>query len=906
MDPASAILNTINRLWDCIAPCADYIHDLEENLNSLRSEMRQLISERNDLRRRVDVAEGQQMRRRDQVEEWFQMVEATEHEVDQIIEEGSQQISNKCLRGCCPKNCRSSYKAGKRVVKKLAAVAKLRSKGDFIDVVDRLPPATMEGMPSRSTVGMDLMLENVWKCLTEDPARIIGLYGMGGVGKTTLLMKINNEFLHRGTHDFDVVIYVVVSKKPNVRRVQMDIGERLGLELLEDERQDAVARSIFNSLNRKKFLLLLDDIWDRVELELVGIPRPDSENKSKIVFTTRFEAVCGHMEAQKKLRIECLGWDDAWDLFKKMVGDEVLNSHPEISKLAPSVAKECAGLPLALITIGRTMASKKTPQEWNHAIKVLRDSAAEFPGMGDEVLPLLKFSYDSLPNDTVQSCFLYCSLYSEDFNISKEVLIKHWIGEGFIVGFNDMKEACNHGYDIIGTLRLACLLESGAYEDRQVKMHDVIRDLALWIACECGRKNDKFLVQARVGLNEAPEVEKWEETERISLMHNNIRVLTETPTCPNLLTLILNNNKGLNLISASFFKFMYSLRVLDLSYTSIRELPMEIVNLVELQYLNLSSTPIETLPDKLEKLVKLKYLDLRHTDDLVRIPFETILTLPRLQVLDLYNSKFGDWEVEDWGGASLGKLEHLKALGITIKSVPALQRLFNSQKISRCTNYLCIKECQGLTSFPLLSSSTSTLVNMKYLNELRFQSCIELEELTTNWVVAREGENEFYSNLEKLYLYHLSNFKMVTTVAHGGFQNVTFVSIKGCHGLKNLTWILCFRNLETLILNRCKGIEEVICGGVATIEESLTFSRLKTILFHDLPKVKSIYSQVLPFHSLEVIDISNCPELKKLPLDSSSAKNTLKKIRGEKQWLDELEWEDESIKSVFLPYLIDF
>ena len=91
-------------------------------------------------------------------------------------------------------------------------------------------------------------------------------------------------------------------------------------------------------------------------------------NGSKVVFTTRSEEICGRMEARKIVKVDCLEWDDAWDLFQKKVGDQTLCFHPDIPELARAVARECGGLPLALITIGRAMAYKKTPQEWRHAI----------------------------------------------------------------------------------------------------------------------------------------------------------------------------------------------------------------------------------------------------------------------------------------------------------------------------------------------------------------------------------------------------------------------------------------------------------------------------------------------------------------------------------------------------------
>ncbi|KAF8388129.1 hypothetical protein HHK36_026795 [Tetracentron sinense] len=379
MDLVSPIIDIISKVWDCGARRTFYICELEENLNSLRSEMRKLRSERDEVKRKVVEAEEKQMKRREPVETWLQMVEEMEVEVEVVIKEGSQQISKMCLGGCCPKNCCSSYKIGKTVVEKLTAVKKLINEGNFVEVADPLTLTKVEEMPSRPMVGMDSMLENVWKCLTEeDEVGIIGIYGMRGVGKTTLLKKINNEFLHRRTHDFDVVIWVDVSKESYVKKVQKDIGDRLGLKLSEDECQEAArARVIFNVLSKKRFVVLLDDIWTRVDFDDVGIPRPDGQNKSKVVFTTESEAVSLRMLPQKNFKVECLGWNEAWDLFKKTVGKEALNSHHQIPELAARVALECEGLPLALVTIGETMASKKAPHEWNDAIKLLRKSASE-------------------------------------------------------------------------------------------------------------------------------------------------------------------------------------------------------------------------------------------------------------------------------------------------------------------------------------------------------------------------------------------------------------------------------------------------------------------------------------------------------------------------------------------------
>ncbi|KAK9205295.1 hypothetical protein WN943_015562 [Citrus x changshan-huyou] len=103
--------------------------------------------------------------------------------------------------------------------------------------------------------------------------------------------------------------------------------------------------------------------------------------EEQVVSTTREFEVCGCMEAHESFKVECLRYDDAWKLFEQKVGRDILDSHPNIPELAETVAKECGGLPLALVTVGPAMASKKTHQEWEYAIEVLRSSASKFTGM---------------------------------------------------------------------------------------------------------------------------------------------------------------------------------------------------------------------------------------------------------------------------------------------------------------------------------------------------------------------------------------------------------------------------------------------------------------------------------------------------------------------------------------------
>ncbi|MBA0758836.1 hypothetical protein Gotri_021799, partial [Gossypium trilobum] len=416
-----------------------------------------------------------------------------------------------------------------------------------------------------------------------------------------------------------------------------------------------------------KFALLLDDIWEWFDLTRAGVPLPTQGNGSKVIFTTRRRDVCCQMQPNmdNNIRVESLPPGEAFKLFEEKVGSETLQMHPDICKLAEAVVEECAGLPLALITIGRAMASKRTPHEWKYAIEVLRQSTASvFPGVGKEMFPKLKFSYDCLADEKVKSCFLYCSLYPEDKSIEKDELIHCWIGEGLLDEHTNLSSARNRGHFIIGSLIDACLLEKQG--NHRIKMHDVIRDMALWIA---GESEEKFFVKSGVQLKEQPKDKKWEEVIRMSVMDNLIENLTDILACPNLQTLFLGRNR-LKVIINDFFNFMPMLRVLDLSHNmNLKELPVGIGNLVSLEHLNLSFTHIRKLPIELKALKNLKYLNLERTRRLRIIP-QLISSFSKLQVLKMEGCCYQCSLVLE----EMEHLNYLNVLTITFTSTSELEK----------------------------------------------------------------------------------------------------------------------------------------------------------------------------------------------------------------------------------------
>ncbi|XP_037497469.1 probable disease resistance protein At5g63020 [Jatropha curcas] len=644
--------------------------------------------------------------------------------VEELVRDGPQEIEKLRCKDL------SNYEFVRKVANILEDAVALRDKGEFKEVVERVLPEPVVERNDKPTVGMETMLDDVWRWLTQDEQLgTVGIYGMGAVGKTTLLNQINNRFAST-THNFDVVIWVVVSKdlkpdkiqedlKPD--KIQEDIWKKIGFfdEMWAKKNPSEKAEDIFYILSRKKFVLFLDDVWQKVDLKGIGVPLPKRPHGSRIVFTTRSYKICRQMEAEKMMKVKPLNQRESWTLFQEKVGD--IYSLGISFPLAGRCVEEWVdchwhSLTMALITIGHAMAvMPQVYKEWKmRCFKIY---------MEVDVFAILKFSYDSLHSDKVKSCFLYCSLFPEDFKILNDDLVHHWISENFC--------ARNEGYTIIGSLVRVCLLEENG---KYVKMHDVIRDMALWIACkyEKDKENKEKIFRASQRMGRDQKGSPLMATPL--LMANSFKSIQEVPRCGDLSTLFLGHNRFLTEISGDFFQYMNSLTVLDLSETRIKKLPEGISKLTSLQYLNLRSTHITRLPVELKLLQKLKYLNLECNGFLESIPMEVISSLSSsLQTLKmyqagsyLYNENLAD-NVLGEGNLLIKKLqslENLNELSLTIRSVSALQLFSSTQTLLNCTRSLQLAWFQVHRSL-----SVSSLAKLRHLEILNIFGNPNLEEL---------------------------------------------------------------------------------------------------------------------------------------------------------------------------------
>lgn len=168
----------------------------------------------------------------------------------------------------------------------LQRVEYLRSKGVFDVVASEFFIEKVEPRPLDPMIDQRKMVDRVWDILMEDRVDMLWLHGVPGVGKTTLLSHINNEFLRR-ENGFDIVIWVGLGQDQDISRIQKDIAIRLELydQVWEKKTEHDKTFDIRRALNKMKYALLVDDMVLTMDLRKIGFVLPDAIKGSKVIFT---------------------------------------------------------------------------------------------------------------------------------------------------------------------------------------------------------------------------------------------------------------------------------------------------------------------------------------------------------------------------------------------------------------------------------------------------------------------------------------------------------------------------------------------------------------------------------------------------------------------------------------------
>ncbi|KAL1533451.1 Ulp1 peptidase [Salvia divinorum] len=880
-------------------------------LKALQKKLKSLSAKASDVEEEIKNSElsGRKKRKRE-VEEWLEEVRSIEK---QVVELGTQVESEgfimRLMDGGLPAKLIDEVD---KLVQQCQNFGELvldvcRSRGDKLLTNGMVGEAFNEN------------LETVLKHLESGQVSSIGVYGMGGVGKTTLAKHIFNRLQHSQGD----VIWVTVSQEFSVSTLQDKIARLIRVNFVGEDNEDIRAARLNATLSQmRNSVLILDDVWENIDLLKVGCPF--SVEYCRLIITTRSLEVCRQICCQKVIHVENLHHHEAWELFNETLRNErELDSSAK--EIARSVAELCGGLPLGIVTVAGSMRGVRAIHTWKNAYVELKERVSGKAGMGDDdVYKVLKYSFDQLNrnyhsqinefNNTLQHCFLHCALYPEDNAMNRERLLREFIAGGLVDERKTRRAQVEQGHSILDKLVNVCLLEScvdpgesGGPTER-VKMHDLVRSMALKI-CEgkyMVRAGDKFLT-------EIPKEAEWaKDLEKVSLMENGIRRIEEgmSPDCPKLSTLLLWGNYWLEFIPDSFFSKMQGLTTLDLCRTNITKLPNSICamkslkallleschklekvpylgKMKELRELNLSHTAIKEVPLGVGELFNLKFLAM-DADNLKMLRSGLFLKLGNLQHLELpFRIQVVAEEIENLKLLEefSGRVENVKDFNSLITSlgsrvhdtrytigVGPYDKILDATRGVCCNNELLLskcnlKDCEGLI-----------ICFVDGLKRLAIRWCGGIEYILKKCQI---------STLEEIELVKLDAMKgliekgeIAASAAQPVFSSLRKLRIEKCNKMR--IPVSGVPNLEVIDIRECEEIE-VIFEDEGT--SSLTLPKLKSLWLRKLPRLRKvgILSGVL---NLEVINISECEELEEIFEDEGTSSLTLPKLKS--LWLCKL------------------
>jgi len=411
--------------------------------------------------------------------------------------------NGKCFTWC--PNWMRQFKLSKALAKKTETLRNLEENSrKFPKVSHKTPLQEIKFLPSKEFMlskSSKEAFEQIMKALKDDTVNMIGLYGMGGVGKTTLVKEVGRRA--KELHLFDEVLIAAVSQNPNVTGIQDQMADSLDLKF-DKKSKEGRANELWQRLQGKKMLIVLDDVWKDIDFQEIGIPFGDAHRGCKILLTTRLKDMCKNMASQQKVSLSPLSENEAWALFKINAG--LHDEDSDLNRVAKEVAGECKGLPIALVAVGKALRDKSAV-EWEVASEELKKSQSRHMETCDDrrnAYACLKLSYDYLKHEKTKLCFLLCCLFPEDYDIPIEELTRYAVGYGMYQDVESIEGVRKRVYVEIENLKACCML-LGTETGEHVKMHDLVRDVAIQIASS--EKYD-FMVKAGFGLKEWPTSNK--------------------------------------------------------------------------------------------------------------------------------------------------------------------------------------------------------------------------------------------------------------------------------------------------------------------------------------------------------------------------------------------------------------
>jgi len=534
---------------------------------------------------------------------------------------------------------------------------------------------------------------------------VLPIVGMGGLGKTSLA-KVVCDAENVKSH-FQLKMEVCVSDDFSLKQVIQKIVKSATGERCEDLDGGELEKKLQEILKGKKYLLLLDDVWneDAKKWLLLKPLLSKGAGGSKIIVSTRSQRVAEIMGTVTAYNLSLLGQEDCLSLFYKCAFKEgEMELYPNLVGIGKEIVAKCKQVPLAVINLGTQLYGKTDEKEW----KSVRDSE-KWEEEGNGILPALKISYQGLPTH-LKRCFLYCSIFPKDYPFVDHLLVQFWMAHGLILQSSNPNENLEDaGLRYVRELISRCFFQD--YEDRIVvvyfKMHDLMHDLASSLAQNefsiISSQNRRFSKTTR-HLSVLDSNSFFHQTlPKFSKNFHHLRSIVfadslEGPACKTEFEKCLSEFKhlrSLELLDHSEFEAfperigaLKHLRYLNFFWnTKMTRLPKSLFKLQNLQALVAGAKGLEELPNDVRYMISLRYFFL--VTQQKRLPEGGIGCLKFLQTLYIFRCQNLENLCEDMHG--LRSLRKLFIIGCdSLISFP------RSIKCLTTLEEFCIIDCEKL------------------------------------------------------------------------------------------------------------------------------------------------------------------------------------------------------------------
>ncbi|KAF2300061.1 hypothetical protein GH714_007825 [Hevea brasiliensis] len=759
-------------------------------------------------------------------------------------------------------------KVGKRlevICKRRVELGLQKGKGSSSSKVWQKPPSA--SVPNESAIyGRDEDKKKIIDLLLREESsdqdanfRVIPIVGMGGIGKTTLAQHVYHD--EAVLEYFHPKAWVCVSDDFDVMRIAKAILESITCHPCDLKEYNEVQVKLREALAGKKFLLVLDDVWNKNYglWEALKPPFLAGASGSRIILTTREINVARMIGPSKHYNLEPLSDDECWSVFAKHAFESRnIRPHANLESIREKIVKKCGGLPLAARTLGGLLRNKQRDTEWED---ILDSKIWDLPDSESDILPVLRLSYYHLPSH-LKRCFTYCAIIPKDFEFKEKDLVLLWMAEGLLQHTQGNKQMEDLGGEYFQDLVSRSIFQISS-SDKSFVMHDLVNDLAQWAAGETcfvldGEMEDKKQSKVSRRARHSSYVREYcDGIKKFEVFHMTDCLRTFLP-------LPLTGDQGCWLTNHVLYDLLPKLRylrVLSLCSYNISKLPDSIGELKHLRFLNLSHTRITCLPESTCSLYNLQTLLLKECSFLKYLPSK-IENLINLRHLDITNAS----SIKEMP-LGIGELKNLQTLSNFVVGENVGSRITALMNLKSLRGKLCIASLENVVDAH--DAREANINDKQDVDALLLQWRFNLDSFPNGRVEKDILDNlRPQSKLKELTIQCYAGLSFPTWVGNPSFSAMVQLRLENCLRCTLLPSLGQLPSLKILTIVNLMAVKKV---GLEFYGDgcSKPFPLLEILQFEGMREWEEWISCGVGYEEfplLRKLSIARCPKLlKKLP-----------------------------------------